>query len=351
VNKQPFVSVVTPFYNTADYLRECIESVLAQTYSNFEYVLVDNQSTDGSAAIAAEYAARDSRIRVVRNHTFVGQVANYNGAIRETAKGADYIKLVQADDCLFPECLERMIAVGEAHPGVAIISSYYLTGSQLCGSGVDWWIECIPGRTAARLHLLEGKFLFGTPTTLMYRGSLAEKRQPFYPEHSLHEDSELCHEVMSVSDLGFVHQVLSFNRVGNSGILTALDTFHWQLLDFYTILRKCGPLSLSPEELATRLRTVRSEYLRLLGESVLLGRESAFWDYHRNGLATVGEKLPTGLTLTPYIVRAILKTIIRPAWFRAERARLRRVTTRKPQRVERSTASHTQNVATVQVHA
>ena len=63
MSDQPLVSVVTPFYNTADYLRECIESVLAQTYTRFEYILVDNQSTDGSAEIAAEYSKRDSRIR------------------------------------------------------------------------------------------------------------------------------------------------------------------------------------------------------------------------------------------------------------------------------------------------
>ena len=49
------ISVVTPFYNTAPYLAQCIESVLAQTHRNFEYVLVDNQSTDGSAEIAASY--------------------------------------------------------------------------------------------------------------------------------------------------------------------------------------------------------------------------------------------------------------------------------------------------------
>jgi glycosyltransferase involved in cell wall biosynthesis len=351
VKTEPFVSVVTPFYNTADYLRECIESVLAQTYSNFEYVLVDNQSTDGSAAIAAEYAARDKRIRVVRNQTFVGQVANYNGALRQSAKDADYVKLVQADDCLFPECLERMIAVGEAHPSAAIISSYYLNGSHVCGSGVDWPIECIPGRKAARLHLLEGKFLFGTPTTLMYRGSLVAKREPFYSESRLHEDTELCHEVMSGADLGFVHQVLSFNRVGNSGILTAIDSFHWQILDFYTTLLAVGSLSLSAQELATRLRSVRSEYFTLLGESVLLGREAAFWDYHRKGLATVGEKLPTRLALAPQIARAILKTIVRPAWFRAERARLRHLRKKDTKHVPRPRLLRPQSVAATQANA
>jgi len=230
--------------------------------------------------------------------------------------------MVQADDCIFPECLERMVAVGEANPTAAIISSYYLSGNRICGGGIDWPTERIPGRTASRLHLLHGTFLFGTPTTLMYRGDLVRSRRPFYSETSLHEDTELCHEVMAESDLGFVHQVLSFNRVGNSGILTSVENFNWQLLDFYITLQKCGGYSLSDEELADRIRTVRGEYLRLLGESAVLGREPEFWDYHKRGLATVGESLPSRLAMAPRIARAMLKAVVRPKWFLTERVRL-----------------------------
>jgi glycosyltransferase involved in cell wall biosynthesis len=341
MSSQPLVSVVTPFYNTADFLGECIESVLFQTYANFEYLLVDNQSTDGSASIAAEYAAKDKRIRVVRNTKFVGQVPNYNGALRHVASDARYVKMVQADDCIFPECLERMVAVAEAHPTASIVSSYYLTGATVCGGGVQWPIECIKGPTASRMHLLEGRFLFGTPTTLMYRADLVRSRQPFYSESSLHEDTELCHEVMVGSDLGFVHQVLSFNRVGNSGILTAIENFHWQILDFYITLRKCGPLSLSSEELADRIRIVREEYLRLLGESTLLRRSPEFWAYHKKGLATVGEKLPSRLTLAPRVARATLKAVVRPKWFLEERIRLQNGKARRNQNEPQPSRGHT----------
>jgi glycosyltransferase involved in cell wall biosynthesis len=329
MSNQPFVSVVTPFYNTADYLRECIESVLSQTYINFEYLLVDNQSTDGSASIAAEYAAKDERIRVIRNADFVAQVPNYNGALRHVAADARYVKMVQADDCIFPECLERMVAVAEAHPTASIISSYHLTGATVCGGGIEWPIECIPGPIASRMHLLEGRFLFGTPTTLMYRADLVRSRQPFYSETSLHEDTEVCHEAMVSSDLGFVHQVLSFNRVGNSGILTTVESFNWQLLDFYITLRKCGALFLTREELADRIRTVRDEYLRLLGESALLRRGPEFWAYHQKGLTSVGESLPSRLTLAPRVARAVLKAVVRPKWFIQERIRLRNAAARR----------------------
>src|SRR4051794_20650137 len=62
---EPLVSIVTPFHNTAPYLEECIRSVLAQTYTNYEYLLVDNASTDDGGEIAARYAEKDARIRVV----------------------------------------------------------------------------------------------------------------------------------------------------------------------------------------------------------------------------------------------------------------------------------------------
>lgn len=78
----PSVSVVTPFYNTDAYLAECIESVLSQTYTNFEYILVDNKSSDRSLEIAKHYAARDARVRIVQNDSFVSQLENYNGALR-----------------------------------------------------------------------------------------------------------------------------------------------------------------------------------------------------------------------------------------------------------------------------
>jgi glycosyltransferase involved in cell wall biosynthesis len=67
----PLVSVVTPVYNGEAYLRECVESVLSQTYTNWDYTIVNNCSTDGTLGIAEEYARRDSRIRVLSNETLV----------------------------------------------------------------------------------------------------------------------------------------------------------------------------------------------------------------------------------------------------------------------------------------
>jgi hypothetical protein len=207
-----------------------------------------------------------------------------------------------------------MVAVGEAYPSTAIISSYYLVGPDLGGSGAPWPAQCIKGRDACRMHLLHGRFLFGSPTTVLYRATLLKKREPFYSETALHEDTELCYEVLESADLGFVHQVLSYQRVGNSGILSAVETYHWQQLDTYIIVRKFGPRFLSAAEFNRRFGRVSRYYRQLLGEGLLFRREPAFWDYHRRGLATIGETLPSRARLAWPAVRGAVKALLRRDW-------------------------------------
>ena len=118
---RPLVSVVTPFFNTAPYLAECIESVLAQSYSQFEYILLDNCSTDGSSEIAATYASRDPRIRLIRGSQFLSQLPNYNRALAAISDASTYCKIVQADDWIFPECLQLMVQAFEQSESIGLV--------------------------------------------------------------------------------------------------------------------------------------------------------------------------------------------------------------------------------------
>ena len=93
-NSRPFVSIVTPFYNTVDYLPECIRSVLNQTYTDFEYILVDNCSSDGSGEVVRSYENADPRIRVIQADRFRDQDQNYNYALRHISPASTYCKVV-----------------------------------------------------------------------------------------------------------------------------------------------------------------------------------------------------------------------------------------------------------------
>lgn len=105
---QNLVSIITPNYNCGRFISQTIESVLAQTYTDWEMLIVDDCSTDGSYEIALEYASKDSRIKVFRNEQNSGAAISRNRAIEES-KG-EYLAFLDSDDLWMPEKLEKQIA-------------------------------------------------------------------------------------------------------------------------------------------------------------------------------------------------------------------------------------------------
>lgn len=93
------ISIIVPVYNVELYLDKCIQSILAQSYPNFELLLIDDGSSDGSKEICDKYAKLDSRIRVF--HRINGGVSSARNAGLEKAKG-DWIAFIDADDWVFP---------------------------------------------------------------------------------------------------------------------------------------------------------------------------------------------------------------------------------------------------------
>jgi glycosyltransferase involved in cell wall biosynthesis len=122
----PLVSVVMPVYNAERFLAEAIESVLAQTYPHFELVLVDDGSHDGSPRIAREYAAKDPRVRALRNERNLGIVKTRNRAFAEASPQAVYFAVLDSDDVCLPQRLERQVEFLERHPDHALVGGHTL---------------------------------------------------------------------------------------------------------------------------------------------------------------------------------------------------------------------------------
>jgi len=123
MNSGPLVSVLLTSYNREDFIAESIESVLAQTLTDFELIVCDDQSSDGTVAIALDYARRDARVRVSINDTNFGDYRNRNHAA-SLARG-QFLKYHDSDDVMYRHCLAVMAEALRAEPraGFALSSS------------------------------------------------------------------------------------------------------------------------------------------------------------------------------------------------------------------------------------
>jgi glycosyltransferase involved in cell wall biosynthesis len=289
--KEPLISVVTPVYNTETYLAECIESVLLQSYANYEYIIVNNCSTDRSLDIAQSYAKKDRRIRVVDYDLFVGQSQNYNRALQLISDKSKYCKIVQADDWIFPECLSKMAALAETKPSIGIVSSYRILGTMISNYGLPFPISIISGRETCRRHLIDGIYLFGSQTSLLFGSDIVRKRTPFFPERSYHPDAEACYEILQDRDFGFVHEILTFSRTDNDSISSDRLQFNPNLLSAFVSVLKYGNVYLEKDEYARCYGRVKERYFKFLGRAYLRNCDGNFWAYHRQGLENIGYSL------------------------------------------------------------
>ncbi len=114
----PIISILIPVFNRKDFIAECIQSALSQTFSNFELVVVDNASDDGTWDIARQFAARDGRVRVFRNDLNIGPVRNWKRCADEAV--GQFSKILFSDDCLEPECLSEMLPKLD-DPSIALV--------------------------------------------------------------------------------------------------------------------------------------------------------------------------------------------------------------------------------------
>lgn len=122
---RPDVSVIMSVYNGEAYLKEAVESVMAQTFCNWELIVINDCSTDSTGAILAELAARDQRIRIHTNEVNLRLPASLNKAI--SLSNGKYVARMDADDICLPDRLEKQFRFMEEHGDVALSSCKFLT--------------------------------------------------------------------------------------------------------------------------------------------------------------------------------------------------------------------------------
>jgi glycosyltransferase involved in cell wall biosynthesis len=311
MHETPLVSVLTPVYNMGKFLAECIESVLTQTYENFEYIIVNNCSTDNTLEIALSYASKDPRVRIHNNDKFVGVIENHNIAFKLISPAAKYCKVVSADDFIFSDCISKMVELAEKNPSVGIVGSYQLSGNIVKWQGLEYPRPVFSGRDICRRIFLEDNpaFGFGTPVSLLYRADLVRDSGEFYPNASPHADTSACFNLLLSSDFGFVYQVLSYERTHGATQSSKSADINRYASAYLNDLLQYGPSYLSKEEYDRSLKKMLDGYHQFLGVNLIGSRGKEFWDYHRKRLGELGYPLRSSSLFKALLIKMLRESL------------------------------------------
>lgn len=286
---EPLVSIVTPVHNGAAFLGESMRSVLDQKYQNWEYIVLNNASTDNTAEIAKQFARQDSRIRVYENESLLPIMTNWNRALEFLSPESRYCKILHADDQLIPECLVSMVEVAERPHAPAMIGALAMWGNTVECDGLPYPQTDFSGRDIGRDTLLGKFYPFLSPSCLLIRTDVISNRKPFYRGEQLHADVEMCFEVLQDADFGFVHQVLTV--IGkHSDSITAKDALPMNTLiaSNFELLVKYGPVFLTQKVFKQRVLSLKLSYHRFLLRRRFVQNPEGFWRYHLDTLMSAG---------------------------------------------------------------
>jgi glycosyltransferase involved in cell wall biosynthesis len=307
----PRVSVVIPVYNGAQHLPECLTSILSQTYQDWEAVVVNNCSQDKTGEIADDFVARDARFRVVHCTEFVSKSANYNRAIGFAAKAAEFVKIVEADNYLWSESLERMVQLASSDHEIGVVGSYYLQGPKLMGWGIPVQRVVLPGNEVRRDHLLTDIYYLGVPTTLLFRARALAEMVPCFRPGLFFDDIELCFRLLARWKFGYVHQVLAFVRDDNNGVFNSIRDFDFIPAYRYVLAMQFGREVLDPKELAAVRARRRKAYLRRLGHAAVAGRTREYWQFHKGVFHLIDEQLRFVALASP-VLQTVIDMLLNP---------------------------------------
>lgn len=192
------ISVILPAYNAEKYLRQAVDSILSQTYRNFELLLIDDGSTDSTPQIISGY--KDERIVAIRNEKNLGLIATLNKGIK-LSKG-EFIARMDADDISLPQRFEKQLEYFAKHPKVAACGTWYYSfngssSKRIVKDDADW----------LRANLLFTSCLCH-PSTMIRKGVLTGNTIKYHEEYKHAEDYDLWIEISKMAALGNVQEFL-----------------------------------------------------------------------------------------------------------------------------------------------
>jgi glycosyltransferase involved in cell wall biosynthesis len=236
----PLVSVCIPAYNNDAFIGPAIESVLNQTFADFELVVIDDGSTDGTREKIRAF--RDPRIRIMENERNLGHEGNWNKALLE-ARGR-FIKILPGDDLLHPRCLERQLAAFEdpAAEGVALVACARdiidAKGRKIMRRRFPGADGPISGLEAVRRCVRAGTNLIGEPAAVLMRAGLVSRTGAFDGTNLYVIDLDFWARLLLQGNLFVINEPLCGFRISRSAASTRIRSS--QSSDFRMWIERLG---------------------------------------------------------------------------------------------------------------
>ena len=221
---QPQITVALPVYNGEQYIAVAIESVLSQTFSDYELLILDNCSTDNTLNIIEKF--NDSRIRLIVNTKNLGMIGNWNLAV-SLATG-NYIKILSHDDLLASSCLAEQINAFLTHPdqniGIVTCKKRIIneTGvTVMPGFGIFGQTKIINGRRAINKTIRAGRNIIGEPSVVLLDMALLRASGNF-EQPQFTPDIKMWFKMLKTSNLLFLNKNLASYRISTTSTSTSV---------------------------------------------------------------------------------------------------------------------------------
>lgn len=221
MSAHPLVSVLIPCYNAGRWIRETLESVLAQTWPNIEIIVVDDGSSDDSAAVIERFYSR--RVKLIKQQN-AGAAAARNRAFNESS--GEYIQYLDADDLLSPRKIELQLARLAVNPGCVATAQWARFNDDPAGAIFlpdETWQDLEPVEWLIRSWQYGGGMLY--PALWLVPRQIMVKAGSWLPELSLNDDGEFFTRIVLASDkVLFCAGARTYYRSGISGSLSGLKS-------------------------------------------------------------------------------------------------------------------------------
>jgi glycosyltransferase involved in cell wall biosynthesis len=279
----PLVAVCTPVHDGEAFLAETMDAVQAQTYPNVIHCVSENASTDSTPEILARY--RDARVPVIASPTgtLIPMMPNWNRAATLSPPAAKWVRWLNADDWIAPDCIERSVAVAESDPEIALVGC-----SRTRNRNPDDFLwpkdrTVFGGAEATRMYFEYKGTLMGPH--IMARRDVLFRDGPAFDESIIFADNDMCLRVLRHGKFGFVHEVVSMTREHETASTTSvMDYKRLHFFEWMHYLDRYGPDVYTPEAFAALRKTYVRHYLRRM-----LTWPKEIRAMHRERLAAYGD--------------------------------------------------------------